>query len=155
MPDEKNNTVRFPSYVLLPLVAAVIILCVKIIYYPHASGYAAYGFTSITLILFIVPIILIVNFFYTRFTKMNKPPSRSPALSWINRRRSFRIHSPYGQRPKLIIDRTDNIDRRGLEFLILDLSQNGLRLADDGCLGPIEFLSGKLQLPLLPDNYPE
>ena len=45
----------------------------------------------------------------------------------------------------LIVDTIDGIDKRQLEFCVVDLSQGGGCFIDDGCLGEMKSFSGRIR----------
>ena len=116
------------------------------IWYPHVTGYAAYGIWSISLLLFFIPIPIFANTLLRLFSKATLSTLRPLSSGWLNRRKSFRVIYPSELRPRLIIDATDAGFRRRLEFSVIDLSQDGIRFLDDGSLGQAQNISGKIRL---------
>lgn len=67
------------------------------------------------------------------------------SVVWPNRRRSYRIIYPDFVRPILVIERTDNLVKRDLEYQVVDLSQDGICFLDDGSLGSAESVHGYIR----------
>lgn len=62
-----------------------------------------------------------------------------------NRRKSFRVTYPENQRPIFIVEIIDNHKNRPLEYSVVDISEEGIRFANDGSLGQAKMLAGRLQ----------
>lgn len=125
---------------------AVALQGVKWIFFPHVLGYAAYGFNSLILIMLIAPGVLALNLLYLSQIKHRRPVITASDSNRFNRRRSYRVTYPNKYRPRLIIDQTDRLLRRELEFAVIDLSQDGACFNDNGSLGPAGSISGCIKL---------
>jgi len=126
--------------------AAVALKGVKWTVFPYATGYAAYGFNSLILILIFIAIVLALDLFYLRHSKPSRPSKAGIDATPANRRQSYRITYPSQYRPRLVIENTGETRRRDLEFAIIDLSQEGVCFSDDGSLGPTTRVSGYIKL---------
>lgn len=118
----------------------------KLTFFPSVTGYTAYGFNSLTLVLIFVTIVLVLNLIYLRLLQHQSPMTADNESKRHNRRRSYRITYPAKCRPRLVIETTDRILRRELEFTVIDLSQDGVCFNDDGSLGVAGNLSGCIKV---------
>ena len=114
--------------------------------HPHPSAYAGYAFDSLIWICAIAAIVWLSNLLYLHLARPRTPFQAHRGDRPPNQRRTYRVVYPYQYRPNLVIDRTDQNDRRGLTFPILDLSQDGVRFKDDGSLGAAVSISGHIDL---------
>jgi hypothetical protein len=118
---------------------------IKRLYYPVLNSHNAYYFLSIFWICGLLIAIFIIHMMWQLATGRKKPrPMEAPTV-WPNRRRSYRIIYPNFARPILVVTRVDNLEKRNLEYPVVDLSQDGICFMDDGSLGPAESVHGHIR----------
>lgn len=126
-----------------------IVLCVtlgiQLISFPKPRGYTAFCFYSVYWICGILITIFIFNMLWTIIFSRKKGRNNKSHVFWPNRRNTFRIIYPAHVRPKLIVEKIDEAERRPLEFSIVDLSQEGACFIDDGSLGDMKTFSGRIR----------
>lgn len=121
-------------------------LLVKTAYFPKLNSQNAYYFLSIFWICGILIVIFILNIIWHLVTGHRMPAKHHESTTlWSNRRKSYRIIYPNFIRPTLIIEKADNLDKRQLEYAVIDLSQDGICFLDDGSLGAMEEFSGHIR----------
>ncbi len=131
--------------IILSIVLFVTV-AVKLVHYSRLEGQTAYYFMSIFWICGVLIVIFLLNIVWHRYVG---PRQRGPgrhAISWPNRRRTFRIIYPVFLRPTLYVTTSDQRARRNLEYPVIDLSQEGSCFIDDGSLGPMDEFSGSILL---------
>lgn len=80
-----------------------------------------------------------------RRNKCNPKNTATACRNGENRRKSFRVIYPEKMRPLFIVERIDNTKKRPLEYIVVDISEEGIRFIDDGSLGQAKALEGRLQ----------
>lgn len=121
-------------------------ICIKLIYFPRPIGHTAFYFQSTFWTCGVLITIFSLNLIWTVFTARKGGKVHRPHAFWPNRRNTFRIIYPAFLRPRLIVEKVDGIERRQLEFAIVDLSQEGSCFIDDGSLGRMATFSGRIRL---------
>lgn len=120
-------------------------LVIKRLYYPVLSGHNAYYFSSIFWICGLLVAIFAIQMIWQLVSGHRRPQSTEVPAVWPNRRKSYRIVYPDFMRPILVVERADNLERRNLEYPVIDLSQHGICFTDDGSLGSAESLHGYIR----------
>lgn len=118
---------------------------IKCLYYPVLSGHNAYYFLSIFWICGLLVAIFAIHMIWQSATGRRRLQPMETSVVWPNRRRSYRIIYPDFVRPILVIERTDNLVKRDLEYQVVDLSQDGICFLDDGSLGSAESVHGYIR----------
>lgn len=130
--------------IFLSIVLAVAI-CIKLAFFPKIHGHTAFYFNSTFWICGLVITILSLNMLWNTMATHKGLKTHRPYAFWPNRRETFRIIYPAFIRPMLIVESVDGADKRQLEFSVVDLSQEGGCFIDDGCLGEMRKLSGRIR----------
>lgn len=125
-------------------VALSIALFIRLNYVKELSGHTAYYFLTIFWICGVLIVIFVLNIAW-HLLHGHASRNTQPTMAWTNRRKTYRIIYPNYKRPILFVERADNQTKRRLEYPVLDLSQNGLCFLDDGSLGAIHALEGRIQ----------
>lgn len=111
--------------------------------FSHAGVHLYWMFMSISaLVVFVLCINQLVE---GRRRNASTGKRKFRPLSAINRRRSYRVTYPVELRPVFIVNKIDKSDSRTLEFKVVDISEDGIRLANDGSLGKAAEIGGKIQ----------
>jgi hypothetical protein len=131
------------SLILAALFGATFVI--KRIFYPVLSGHNAYYFLSIFWICGLLVAIFVIHMIWQLAAGRRKPQPMETPVFWPNRRRSYRIIYSDFVRPILVVERADDQAKRNLEFLVVDLSQDGICFVDDGSLGSVESLHGHIR----------
>lgn len=121
-------------------------ICIKLIYFPRTIGHTAFYFQSTFWTCGILIAIFSLNMIWTIFTIKKGAKVHRPHAFWPNRRNTYRIIYPAFLRPRLVVEKIDGIEKRQLEFAIVDLSQEGSCFIDDGSLGRMATFSGHIRL---------
>lgn len=135
--------------IIITLILSVVLsvaLAIRMTYFQNVGGYKAYPFLTITWICAVLIAILLFNIVYQLIRGRNPSPHGRSTVLWPNRRKTYRIIYPAYERPKLFVERADNQAKRQLEYPVLDLSQNGLCFLDDGSLGAMHSIEGRILL---------
>lgn len=126
-------------------IVLVIAVCIKIAYFPRLHGHTAFYFQSTFWICGTVITIISLNMLWNSFTTKKGIKKHRPYAFWPNRRNTFRIIYPTFIRPVLIVDTIDGVEKRQLEFFVVDLSQEGGCFIDDGSLGEMKTFAGRIR----------
>jgi len=93
----------------------------------------------------IVGIILAIRMMVHKANDARDRHNAPTACKPRNRRQSYRIIYPKAMRPILIVETANGQQRRLLEYPVVDLSEDGIRFVDDGSLGEVDDVSGRIQ----------
>jgi hypothetical protein len=129
--------------IFLSVVLSITVV-VKLTFFPLLNSQTAYFFLSIFWICGVLVVIFLLNILWHLFDSHKSSRPHEFGMGWPNRRKTYRIIYPSHMRPKLIVESADNQIKRQLEYLVIDLSQDGLCFIDDGSLGPVQSLTGRL-----------
>jgi hypothetical protein len=123
----------------------VLTATIKSLYFPVLVGQSAFYFLSVFWICGILIVILGLNLVWRVLIPPKRTDSTGSYTKWANRRTTFRIIYPAFLRPTLVVEKTDGLPKRDLEFPIVDLSQGGSSFLEDGSLGAMERFSGHIR----------
>ena len=114
-------------------------------YDPHLSPNFKFLLSTLCWMSGVLGIVLVARMIIKKIHHIEKRDTIPTHRKASNRRQSFRIVFPETMRPTFIVETSDGQLRRQLEFPVVDLSEDGIRFIDDGSLGEVNSLIGRLR----------